>query len=161
MDKISGIIPSSARLSSVDMKDSSPVRPGVPSFGRPEGTSSLKPTDVLAVPAESTARKGIAAQEQLSDWRTKDAKQAALAAEVTDKFFMKNNRAAEPVQDLGQQVNLRQLTAAPVASTPAGFKNDQVSSRSQVVQPFEDEEPVHLQQPEGLYPKGSFIDRVA
>lgn len=42
MQKISGIIPSSARVSNVDMKEAPPVRPGTPGFGRMEGISSLR-----------------------------------------------------------------------------------------------------------------------
>lgn len=42
MDKISSILPSSARVTSVDMQDAHPVRPGTPSFGRPVGVSHLR-----------------------------------------------------------------------------------------------------------------------
>lgn len=42
MEKISGILPSSLRVTSVDIKKTFPVRPGVPSFGgKVDKTSSL------------------------------------------------------------------------------------------------------------------------
>ncbi len=40
MEKISGILPSSQRIRSVDLEGHLPVRPGVPGFGRPLGMTS-------------------------------------------------------------------------------------------------------------------------
>ena len=40
MEKISGILPASARITSVDMKNSGVARSGSPSFGRPQGVST-------------------------------------------------------------------------------------------------------------------------
>jgi hypothetical protein len=118
MEKISGIIPSSARVAAVDMKDS-PVRPGAPAFGRPQGASG-KESITTNGEAMKKASEMFAHQ---NDWRSKDTRQAALVNEVSNAFFMK--KANEPA-------------AEAVAASE-----------------------IPLQQPEGLYPRGSFIDRVA
>ena len=117
MEKISGIIPSSARVAAVDMKDS-PVRPGTPAFGRPQGASGT-----ASVTSNGEAMKKASDMfASQTDWRAKDTRQAALVNEVSNAFFMKKTAEAAP---------------ETVAATAA------------------------LQQPEGLYPRGSFIDRVA
>lgn len=41
MEKISGILPASSRISTVDLQSSGSVRPGAPSYGRPVGSTSL------------------------------------------------------------------------------------------------------------------------
>ena len=42
MEKLSGILPSRPRLKSVDMSTAHPVRPGVPAYGRPLGSTALE-----------------------------------------------------------------------------------------------------------------------
>ncbi len=115
MDKISGIIPSSPRVTNVDMKDSAPVRTSVPLFGRNEAptrmgdsVSRLRPEDLMG--------------NQVG-WRAKDAKQAQIVNDVASSFFMKSKPQDRTSSDVGS------------------------------------EEP--LAQPDGLFPKGSFIDRDA
>lgn len=172
MEKISGIIPGSARVTSVDLKEASPVRPGTPAFGRPEinrGMNDLK--QELGI--NSTAQKALNAHNELSDWRSKDAKHAAVVSELTDKFFVKNQKEVEPSGARGTSgVTMPQLraTAMDVASRPAGFKTDSTGSfraaqngfsRPAFFDDMEEESLPALSQPEGLYPKGSFIDRTA
>lgn len=41
MEKISGILPATSRVSTVDLESSGSVRPGAPNYGRPVGTSTL------------------------------------------------------------------------------------------------------------------------
>lgn len=165
MDKISGIIPSSPRLQSVDLKDAAPVRPGTPSFGRPEGVSSLNKPPMIST-APETARRGAAIHEQRMDWRSEDARKANMAAEMSNSFFMKNDKKAEPVRDI-EPVRLIPVDQMPAMSTPAGFKTDSVGSLKAAITPISsfddgfDSEPQQLEQPEGLYPKGSFINRTA
>lgn len=126
MEKISGIIPSSARVAAVDLKES-PVRPGTPAFGRPQAASGAASVPTNAGGAMEKAADMFSKQ---TDWRSKDNSRAALVSEVSNAFFMKRT---EPPAG---------------ASAAAG----QVAASS-------NEAP--LQQPEGLYPRGSFIDRVA
>lgn len=55
MEKISGIIPSSARTRSVDVSSSQPVRPGAPTWGRPTGrvtpAQTITPEDRVTMSA--------------------------------------------------------------------------------------------------------------
>jgi hypothetical protein len=167
MDKISGILPSNARVTSVDMKDSGPIRGGVPSFGRTETVSPAKSN----LPPQDTAQRGAAAHQQLNDWRSKDQKAAAVAGEVTDRFFSKKNEVdVEPRTEIEMEEIPLQTKAmsAPVASQLAGFKGEVGGLHGGGIrQPGfghameADEEPTMLRQPEGLYPKGSFLDRSA
>lgn len=118
MEKISGILPSSARVASVDLKES-PVRPGTPAFGRPQGAAGKE-----SVTTNGEAMKKASEMfTHQNDWRAKDASRAAMVSEVSNNFFMKR------VEPTGSET---------VAASSAP-----------------------LQQPEGLYPKGSFIDRTA
>ena len=171
MDKISGIIKSSPRVQSVDIRESSPIRPGTPLFGRPEGISSLnKPVNTL-----ETGVKASAVAETLGGWKAKDQKSAAMAADLTNKFFAKPT----PIED---EASMHPgLSAAPSISTmavlndrmsereskPAGFKSEgpmsfrAASSRLPMPTFSAVEEESTISQPEGLYPKGSFIDRTA
>lgn len=174
MEKISGILHGSPRLMSVDMKEAAPIRPGTPSFGRPQGVSSLK--DVSNEIGMSTAQRAINVQDEMSEWRAKDAKHAALAADISDRFFGRKAEVDErpierPIVELGASP-LRGFERS-VESRPAGFKTDRIGglraasvstpAARAMIEDFdqEAEEPMELEQPEGIYPRGSFIDRVA
>lgn len=174
MDKISGIIPSSPRLTSVDLKDSA-VRPGTPLFGRAEGSSSLKAASIpaFAVPT-TTAQRSTGVHQELMDWRSKDQRSAAMAAELSNRFFMKPTPPPPAEQGLDVTNGAGAYAAGmpigfnAVESRPTGFKTEDLTAPRSTVRPpepmFEDEEDgetMELQQPEGLYPKGSFIDRTA
>jgi hypothetical protein len=172
MEKISGIIPSSPRVAAVDLKEATPVRPGTPAFGRPESVSALKAaTREMGL---ATTQKAMNAKQDVMDWRTKDSKQAVIAAELSNKFFVKNQKSAGPMQpEEPSPINTSTLlaTANEVASRPAGFKTDSTGSFRAAQDRFsapmsfleaeEFEETPGLGQPDGLYPKGSFIDRTA
>ena len=123
MDKISGIIPNSARVAAVDMRDTATVRPGSPSFGRTEGANSLRDREremaarAAALPTapraaetrqlQSTAQNAsqtAAAQTAIQaggpasargDSRIKDDRGAAIARTMSDKFFVDHRREAE------------------------------------------------------------------
>lgn len=170
MEKISGILPGSSRVTAVDLKEAGPVRPGTPSFGRPQGVSSLK--EVSRDSIFPTSQKAINSHNELNDWRSKDAKLAAVAAELSDRFFIRNQKEAElPVGPEASGFNMSQIraTAQEVASSPAGFKTDGTGSLRAAQASFSrpstfddfDDSSTTLAQPEGLYPKGSFIDRTA
>lgn len=166
MDKISGIIPNSPRVASVDLKEASPVRPGTPSFGRPEGVSSLRE---MNIGGETTARRGASIQQNMMDWRSKEAKQAEIVQDISDKFFGKKRSTVEamPVGEV-VQASLAPLALTSTSSRPAGFKTDDLGSFQtantlradlEEVMGNEDEEPAPtITQPEGLFPKGSFIN---
>jgi hypothetical protein len=105
MDKISGIIPSSARVTKVDLSESPASRGFMPGAEKAVVTTTLSET-TPGTPA----------------WKSKEARQAAMVNDVSNSFFMK--------------------------AKPEPESSDRESE-------------VQLQQPDGLYPKGSFIDRSA
>jgi hypothetical protein len=111
MDKISGIIPSSARVTNVDLKEAPPSRAALPGAERSVGAVSAIGEQVPGSPA----------------WKSKEARQASLVTEVSNAFFMKNKP---------------DVAVAPVSKEPV-------------------EPEGHLAQPQGLFPKGTFIDRNA
>lgn len=149
MQKISGILSGSPRVLSVDMKDAPPVRPGTPGFGRPEGVSSLRDR-ASAIDAVKRARE---LQDGQMAIRSKETEQAEMASKLAEGFFLRNMRDAEPASAGGSDfVGAIPVMAEEVAaqSRPAGFNHDAAQAlREPVVDP------------EVLYPKGSFIDKVA
>ncbi|MFN7262519.1 MAG: hypothetical protein ACK5RO_10955 [Pseudobdellovibrionaceae bacterium] len=88
MEKLSGILPSNARLKSVDTKDSKPVRPGAPDFGRPKGSNSVQ--DRMNISAQALQ---LAADDHLAFKDAKEATRTQIVKDVTEKFF--NNRLKE------------------------------------------------------------------
>jgi hypothetical protein len=176
MEKISGILPSSSRVSSVDMRDAAPIRPGTPSFGRPEGVSSLRDAKI-----GETAARAVKINQDRLDWKSKDLNQAAMAREISESFFI--NRKANAVKDLNVDSGITGLSGgienqgipaammAPKASTPAGFDSSIESVVESVTTDFSDLAPdlapvestesndsSSPEAPAGLYPRGSFVD---
>lgn len=103
MEKLSGILPSNARLKSVDLSEAHPVRPGTPAAGRPVGTTSIK--DRFTV---NSAEKDFALKETLTYKNPKETARAKIAESITNRFF--ETRLEEPskiddftTQDLGAE----------------------------------------------------------
>ena len=93
MEKISSILSSSPRVKAVDIKEAHPIRPGVPTFGRPEGRSSLRDfKDKISVSQEA---KDMAFKETLAAKNPQEARHAKIAADMTRNFF--ENRMKEPM----------------------------------------------------------------
>jgi hypothetical protein len=82
MDKISSILPSSARVQSVDIDESPPVRPGAPALGRKAGRNTVADRVSLSQKA-----KEMAAQETLAVRNPKEASRAKMVEELNKKFF--------------------------------------------------------------------------
>lgn len=135
MEKISGILPKSARVSSVDMKDSAPVRPGTPAFGRPEGVSSLREAAI-----GQTASRAAKTHSERMDWKTKDLQQAAMARELSDVFF--RSRASQP-----EVVDQTPQGVEPVANYSSELAPSITSTTDS-----------SSEAPTELYPRGSFLD---
>lgn len=89
MQKISRIIPGSARVSGVDMKSANPVRPGTPAFGRPVAESSEMPRETM-----TTAQKAVGLREELNNQKRGMEGQTDLVQKMTDQFFMAKNISA-------------------------------------------------------------------
>lgn len=88
MEKISGIIPSSARVSSVDLRDSHPVRPGVPSFGRLVGSSP---------PSQRITRSHLDTmlERPMTDREVQQYGKAKIIDDLSSGFFMRRLPEAE------------------------------------------------------------------
>lgn len=98
MDKISGIIPANARTKAVDVSSAQPVRPGAPTWGRPEGkvtkAMALNPLDVedrvdLRSAQTTTADKAVA-QGTLSYKKAVENARAKVVDDLSKKFFDTN-----------------------------------------------------------------------
>lgn len=95
MDKISGILPSSHRIQSVDMKNAPALRPGAPSFGQPMGMTAVEDRVSLSSVAGGLARANAGAPGAIMDqvealkpetWRDKDIRRAGIVGEVSAQF---------------------------------------------------------------------------
>lgn len=125
MEKISGILPSSPRVSSVDMKESSPVRPGTPGFGRAEGAASVRKAKI----GETAATAAAIGRDRL-DWKSKDMQNAAVVRDLSDRFFKGNQQENQNSVGIGKDSRRavsNMETIAPISieavdSVPAGFK---------------------------------------
>lgn len=158
MEKISHIVRGNSRVASVDLKNSSAVRPGMPSYGRPVGEASVR------IEREgTTASRAAELNLQLKDQRRSS--QDRVVEQMADAFFMnRTTRAPEPV------------TAMPkegVVSVPGGKRavapKDTVKSEDLLANAVPaDEKAVALEAaaeahevidaPEEYTPRGSYVD---
>lgn len=82
MEKLSGILKSSPRVKSVDMKNAAPVRPGAPSYGGPVGRSSVRDRITLSEQA-----KDLALADTLAVRNPKESSRAKLVEQINKNFF--------------------------------------------------------------------------
>lgn len=110
MDKISGIIPSNARTRSVDTSNSQPVRPGAPTYGRPEGRVTKAVEDKVTL--SSVAAERPLEKPPTYDRGLTEAKKTKIARDMTDRFFAENfphkeeNNGMSLSEDLAEQVSV-------------------------------------------------------
>ncbi len=109
MEKISGILPSNSRLSSVDTESSQPSRPGAPSTGRPVGSISLN-KDRVTLSSRDLPPEAL---QQITYKNPRDFRHSKIAEGVTKKFF--ETRLEQPVQD-----NQKQPSSIEVDSLGSG-----------------------------------------
>ena len=84
MEKISGILAANARTKSVDVSNSQPVRPGAPTYGRPEGKVTK------AAIADKISLSSLASERPLTTGtykNTSDAAKAKVIKESAQRFF--------------------------------------------------------------------------
>lgn len=86
MQKISRIVSSSPRVAGVDLKSTSAVRPGTPSFGRPVGESTESLRDGL-----TTAQKAVSLREEMETRRKGIGEQPEIVKNLTEQFFMQRS----------------------------------------------------------------------
>lgn len=94
MDKISGIVPASSRITSVNLRDSQTMRPGAPSFGAPVGKAAINGGNL-----PTTAEKAVAAHNALMSRRSGDAHKPEIIRDMANRFFMQNKTEAGGVVD--------------------------------------------------------------
>ncbi|XGC80352.1 hypothetical protein ACES2L_13550 [Bdellovibrio bacteriovorus] len=92
MEKISGIIPASARTRTADTSNSQPARPGAPALGRPMGKNSLGDRVILSKKLEEMRAAGVALdqpQQEPSAAYTNpaEAKKLKVIQDLNQKFF--------------------------------------------------------------------------
>lgn len=121
MEKISGIIPSSRRVNSVDMQNAAPVRPGTPTFGRPVGISTLAPE----LFSSTTAQKAIEAFDaEVAPRKQPLDPKADIVKTMSDSFFLKRTTSAPSAGVQDMNVTAPQETKLPPESevefTPPG-----------------------------------------
>ena len=153
MEKISSILPGSSRVTSVDMKESSPVRSGTPGFGRAEAQAGRER------PSAEAIKQSTEAQNEMHDWRSKDVKHAAIAKEMSDKFFSKNKVDIEEAPAATERTSALANTAAKLSKGREMFEENE-DMQGEIEAGVANPE-ARLQQPAGLHPKGSFINYVA
>ncbi len=75
----------------MDLKNSAPIRPGVPSFGRPEGSNSLAERQGL-----TTADRAVAAhQELIAQRKSQSDRDVDAIQDIADRFFMRSSPVEE------------------------------------------------------------------
>ena len=123
MDKISGILPSNARLKSVDMKGAHPVRPGVPEFGQPVGsTSSMR--DRISI----SAQNGSGPEQDLLTYKNpRDSYHSHIAEELSKRFF--ESRMSPPAPDAAES-EFEEITASAAKSLAPNDANESSNSES-------------------------------
>lgn len=89
MEKISGILPASARTSVTDTSLAQPARPGAPAFGRPMGKNSLGDRVTLSKQLEQARKNGLApqAEESAVYKNPTEAKKLKVIEDLNAKFF--------------------------------------------------------------------------
>ena len=155
MEKISSILPGSSRVTSVDLKESSPVRSSVPTFGRAEAPQGRERPSVDAM------KPATSAQAEMHDWRAKDLKHASIAKDLSDKFFAKNKVDVEeaPIHTEDRFASMTAESGGKLTRAREMFEENE-AMQSEIEAGVSNPE-ARSQQPAGLHPKGSFINYVA
>lgn len=89
MEKISGILPASARTKVADISASQPARPGAPAFGRPMGKNSLGDRITLSRELEELRQSGQFPEPEAPPTYTSsgEVKKLKVIDELNKKFF--------------------------------------------------------------------------
>lgn len=100
MEKISSVLPSSKRVAAVDMTEAPPVRPGTPTFGRAEGTSSIR---------DRVTRSSLTKSNDLMGLQTykspKELARTKIAEDIAGKFFGRNTVNVAKAPSTGEGPN--------------------------------------------------------
>lgn len=115
MEKISGILPPSARLSNADLKSSGVARSGTPSFGRPTLENST-PTS-RPIERASTSERAVAELRELQNIRQSqnDEARVEIVNRIANDFFG-NKTPAVPASPV--PMDMPELTEEDLLSLP-------------------------------------------
>lgn len=97
MEKISGILPPSARTRVADVAVAQPARPGAPALGRPMGKNSLGDRVTLSKQLEEMRQTGELPQfeEPVTYKNTTEGRKAKVIEDLQQKFFSPKNVARD------------------------------------------------------------------
>ncbi len=117
MEKISQIVRGNSRVSSADLKNAAPVRPGAPSFGRPVGES----TAVSHSPV-STAARAAALHAEITEQRRAHGPDK-IVQQMSDQFFMSRiRRPEEDVETVSPDARMEaEMAEAPEMEEPVEY----------------------------------------
>jgi hypothetical protein len=89
MEKISGIIPASARTKVADVSVAQPARPGAPILGRPMGKNSLGDRITLSKKMEELRQSGVLPEpEEPAVYKNPaESKKLKVVKDLNEKFF--------------------------------------------------------------------------
>lgn len=123
MQKISGILPSTPRIESVDIESSQPVRSGVPLFGR-RSSAPILPQDRV------TLSRVMSSQSPLADntvnpvyspsARDKEAMNSEIADRIAQNFFRLNDRPATFAAGVGSATLVGSQQASEMSARSPG-----------------------------------------
>jgi hypothetical protein len=99
LQKISGILPTSNRIKQVDMSDTLPLRPGVPSFGRPMGVSRGKQNQTVIVFEKNQPQ----IKEQNKILPLNQEQKAQIVKDISQSFFVKDRVSLTPLNPLSTE----------------------------------------------------------
>lgn len=129
MEKLSSILPSSSRITSVDIDESPPARPGSPSFGRKMGVNSVRDRVSLSPQA-----KEMAASQTLLGKNPKEISQAKAIGELNRRFFDTRLNPTEA------RISSSEQMVAPMSVPPIEMDESEPAkeqTRSQMVSQYE------------------------
>lgn len=109
MEKISRIIPPSARTKSYDISRAQPGRPGAPQLGRPEFEPAFDRVMISENLTQSmqdrVADKPLKSETLNTYSKPTENVKSEMIRKMTDQFFMKKNDPKEVAQDSPQTVS--------------------------------------------------------
>lgn len=129
MQKISGILPASARTSVADISVAQPARPGAPTLGRPEGKNSLGDRITLSKEAEKFLESGAiaTADRPLATYKdTPENNKLKIIDDLNKKFFSRPTDLAKEGEDTLAEETIKRYESSKGAvadSAPAQLEN--------------------------------------
>lgn len=108
MEKISGILPATARITSVDMRNSGVARSGTPGFGRELGVSTVAAKNAAL---ETAAKANLTHKDQIQMRNTESDPKSEIVRRMADSFFVNNMSPSVEANDedlaVGQNLDVQ------------------------------------------------------